>query len=585
MSTSLFATVFAAEGPSISFPILPALVFVYVIGAAVIAIIPAARAELHRFTAIFTAVLGSALSLWLLAAFNTSDAGFQFVSSTTWVQSLDIKFILGVDGISLFLVVLTGILFPIALFATKPEHSAKGYYFWLTLLGAGCMGVFLSGDLFLFFLAFELTLVPLYFLIGKWGHGRRVYAANKFFLFTMAGSALMLVCIVALAVLSGAGDGGGITFDLVRIAEGNVLSETTARVLFLGFVVAFAVKVPVFPLHTWLPDAHTEAPTAGSVDLAGVLLKLGTYGFIRYGLYLFPEAAVWFAPALISLGLIGIVYGAIVAAMQKNLKRLVAYSSVSHMGFAVMGIFALNVEGLQGSIMQMINHGIITGALFILLGYLYKRRHTYEISELSGLQKVAPVFAGLFTLFMLASIGVPGLAGFVGEFLVLLGTFLAHRWWAVVAAAGVILSAIYMLWAYQRVFHGEPSEANRSFREIRVAEVLPLVPLIALVVFIGIYPKPILERIEPSVRVLVEHIETRVPGFESPGTQGGSQLEPIAGSEGSPGGQSGSEAPSSGDEPSGALGTSGTSGTSGAPGAPGTSNASEGASAPVGVGS
>jgi NADH-quinone oxidoreductase subunit M len=415
-----------------------------------------------------------------------------------------------------------------------------------------------------------------------------VYAANKFFLFTMAGSALMLVCIVALAVLSGAGDGGGITFDLVRIAEGNVLSETTARVLFLGFVVAFAVKVPVFPLHTWLPDAHTEAPTAGSVDLAGVLLKLGTYGFIRYGLYLFPEAAVWFAPALISLGLIGIVYGAIVAAMQKNLKRLVAYSSVSHMGFAVMGIFALNVEGLQGSIMQMINHGIITGALFILLGYLYKRRHTYEISELSGLQKVAPVFAGLFTLFMLASIGVPGLAGFVGEFLVLLGTFLAHRWWAVVAAAGVILSAIYMLWAYQRVFHGEPSEANRSFREIRVAEVLPLVPLIALVVFIGIYPKPILERIEPSVRVLVEHIETRVPGFESPGTQGGSQLEPIAGSEGSPGGQSGSEAPSSGDEPSGASGTSGalgTSGTSGAPGAPGTSNASEGASAPVGVGS
>jgi len=528
MSASILATVFAATGPSLAFPILPALVFIYVAGAAVIGVIPAARTELHRFVAVFTTVLAGALSLWLLATFDTADGGFQFVSSTSWVSSLDIKFILGVDGISLFLVVLTGILFPIALLASKPDHSEKGYYFWLTLLGAGCMGVFLAGDLFLFFLAFELTLVPLYFLIGKWGHGRRIYAANKFFLFTMAGSAFMLVCIVALAVLSGAGDDGGITFDLVRIAEGGVLSENTARWLFLGFVVAFAVKVPVFPLHTWLPDAHTEAPTAGSVVLAGVLLKLGTYGFIRYGLYLFPEAAVWFAPALISLGLIGIIYGAVVAAMQRNLKRLVAYSSVSHMGFAVMGIFALNVEGLQGSIVQMVNHGIITGALFILLGYLYKRRHTYEIAKLSGLQKVAPVFAALFTLFMLASIGVPGLAGFVGEFLVLLGTFLAHRWWAVVAALGVILAAIYMLWAYQRVFHGEPDEDNKAFGEIRIGEILPLVPLIGLVFFLGLYPKPMLERIEPSVQALVEHIESKVPAFESPSTQDGSQLGSVA---------------------------------------------------------
>jgi NADH-quinone oxidoreductase subunit M len=527
------ATVFAAGGPAISFPILPALVFVPILGALVIAAIPRTRPELHRFVAVLTAVLNGALSLWLLVSFDEGEAGYQFVSSTTWVSSLDIKFILGVDGISLFLVVLTGILFPIALFAAKPEHSEKGYYFWLTLLGAGCMGVFLAVDLFLFFLAFELTLVPLYFLIGKWGHGRRVYAANKFFLFTMAGSALMLVCIVALAVLSGAGEGGGVTFDLVRIAEGGVLSETTARVLFLGFVVAFAVKVPVFPLHTWLPDAHTEDPTAGSVDLAGVLLKLGTYGFIRYGLYLFPEASVWFAPALISLGLIGIIYGAVVAAMQRNLKRLVAYSSVSHMGFAVMGIFALNVEGLQGSIMQMVNHGIITGALFILLGYLYKRRHTYEISQLSGLQKVAPIFAGLFTLFMLASIGVPGLAGFVGEFLVLLGTFLAHRWWAVVAAVGVILAALYMLWAYQRVFHGPTTEENRSFKDLKPAEILPLVPLVALVFFIGLYPKPILERIEPSVALLVERVEAEVPGFRSPSTQDGSNLAVTVAEEGS----------------------------------------------------
>jgi NADH-quinone oxidoreductase subunit M len=524
--------VLAASGPALSFPILPALVFIPVIGALVIAATPRRRPELHRFTAILTAALNGALTLWLLASFDTSDAGFQFMASTTWVESLDIKFVLGVDGISLFLVVLTGILFPISLLATKPEHSEKGYYFWLTLLGAGCMAVFLAVDLFLFFLGFELTLVPLYFLIGKWGHGRRVYAATKFFLFTMAGSALMLVCIISLAVLSGAGEQGGITFDLTRLAGAGGLSETTARVLFLGFVVAFAVKVPVFPLHTWLPDAHTEAPTAGSVNLAGVLLKLGTYGFIRYGLYLFPEAAVWAAPGLITLGLIGIIYGAVVASMQRNLKRLVAYSSVSHMGFVVMGIFALNVEGLQGSLMQMINHGIITGALFILLGYLYKRRHTYEIAELSGLQRVAPVFAGVFTLFMLASIGVPGLAGFVGEFLVLVGTFLAHRWWAVVAAAGVILAALYMLWAYQRVFHGEPSEENRNFGDIKVAELLPLVPLIGLVFFIGLYPKPMLERMEPAVARLVEHVEANVPGFDSPTTQGGSQLTPVASGEG-----------------------------------------------------
>jgi NADH-quinone oxidoreductase subunit M len=454
------------------------------------------------------------------------------------VQSLDIKFVLGVDGISLFLVVLTGVLFPIALLATKPEHSDKGYYFWLTLLGAGCMAVFLSVDLFLFFLGFELTLVPLYFLIGKWGHGRRVYAATKFFLFTMAGSALMLVCIISLAVLSGAGDDGGTTFDLLRLAGAGGLSETTARVLFCGFVVAFAVKVPVFPLHTWLPDAHTEAPTAGSVILAGVLLKLGTYGFIRYGLFLFPEAAVWAAPGLITLGLVGIIYGAVVAAMQRNLKRLVAYSSVSHMGFVVMGVFALNVEGLQGALMQMVNHGIITGALFILLGYLYKRRHTYEIADLSGLQRVAPVFAGLFTLFMLASVGVPGLAGFVGEFLVLLGTFMAHRWWAVVAAAGVILAALYMLWAYQRVFHGEPSEDNKAFGEIRAREIWPLVPLVALVFFIGLYPKPMLERMEPAVARLVQHVETFVPGFESPTTQDGAELSPVA-AEATPGADEG----------------------------------------------
>lgn len=440
-------TSMAAHAAS-GFPVLPAMVLLPVLGTIVIACTPRSRPDLHRLTSILTAVAVTAFSLWVLLEFRADDPGFQFVSSQTWVEALDIKFILGVDGISLFLVVLTAILFPIALFAAKPDHDEKGYYLWITLLEAGCMGVFLALDLFLFFLMFELTIVPLYFLIGRWGHGRRIYAATKFFLFTMLGSAFMLVAIVALAVLAKAGETGGVSFDLQRVVgavRNEGVARDTARWIFLGFVVAFAIKTPVFPFHTWLPDAHTEAPTAGSVDLAGVLLKLGTYGFMRYGLYLFPEASVWFAPVMLTLGTIGIVYGGIVAAMQRNLKRLVAYSSVAHMGFAIVGLFALNTEGLLGSVMVMVNHGIITGALFIMLGWIYKRRHTYEISAFRGWQKVAPWFAGAFTVTMLASIGLPGLNGFVGEFLVLLGTFVAHRWWAVVAASGVIFAALYML--------------------------------------------------------------------------------------------------------------------------------------------
>jgi NADH-quinone oxidoreductase subunit M len=513
--------VLAVEGTNVlGFPVLTAMVLAPIIGTIVIAFIPKSRPDMHRLTSIVTAFVVAAMSVWVLVEFVPEDPGFQFVVSQTWVQSLDIKFALGVDGISLFLVVLTAVLFPVALFAAKPDHDEKGYYLWITLLEAGCMGVFLALDLFLFFLMFELTLVPLYFLIGRWGHGRRVYAATKFFLFTMFGSAFMLVSIVALAVLAGAGEGGGVSFDLQRIAESGSVAQNTARWLFLGFAVAFAVKTPVFPFHTWLPDAHTEAPTAGSIDLAGVLLKLGTYGFLRFGLYLFPEAAVWFAPVMLTLATIGIVYGGVVAAMQKNLKRLVAYSSVAHMGFAVLGLFALTTIGLQGSVLVMVNHGVITGTLFILLGYLYKRRHTYEIAELSGLQKVAPWFAGAFTVTMLASIGLPGLSGFVGEFLALLGTFIAHRWWAVVAAIGVIIAALYLLWAYQRAFHGEPSEANRTFPDLTLTEKLVILPMIALMVFLGVYPKPVLERIEPSVKALMVHVERNAPGFTEPRPEG-----------------------------------------------------------------
>jgi NADH-quinone oxidoreductase subunit M len=518
------AAVLASEvGPG-SFPILPALILIPLFSALVIGLMPRSRPELARQIAILASLATGVLSIVVLVQFKTGDAGFQFVVQQTWVQSLDIKFFLGVDGISLFLVVLTGILFPIALFAAKPDNDPKGYYAWLTLLMGGCMGAFLALDLFLFFLMFEITLIPLYFLIGKWGHGRRVYAATKFFLYTMLGSAFMLVSIVSLAVLAKAGDNGAITFDFTKIIASNNLAVSTGRWLFLGMAIAFAVKVPSFPFHTWLPDAHTEAPTAGSIDLAGILLKLGTYGFLRYGLELFPEATVWFAPVMLTLATIGVIYGGIVAAMQRNLKRLVAYSSVAHMGFALMGLFALNTEGVEGSVLQMVNHGISTGALFILLGFLYTRRHTYEIRNLKGIAKAAPVFAGVFTVVMLSSIGVPGLNGFVSEFLILLGTFMAHRWWAVVAAGGVVIAALYLLWAYQRVFQGEPDEDNRAFPDLKISEKLVMVPLVGLIIFLGVYPKPVLDRIEPSVHRVISRLESQVARYDEPVTRNGADL-------------------------------------------------------------
>jgi NADH-quinone oxidoreductase subunit M len=368
------------------------------------------------------------------------------------------------------------------------------------------MGVFLALDLFLFFVAFEIVLVPMYFLIGGWGYGRRVYAALKFFLFTMLGSAFMLVAILALAFLHQRAT-GVLTFDLVEIAEAQAIAESSARWLFLGFAVAFAVKCPLFPLHTWLPDAHTQAPTAGSVILAGVMLKLGTYGFVRFGLYLFPEASTWFAPVLVTLGVIGIIYGAIVAAVQRDLKRLVAYSSVAHLGFIVLGTFAFTTQSLQGGVLQMVNHGISTGALFLLLGMVYDRRHTYEMASLKGLQKAAPVLAGVFTVVMMSSIGLPGLNGFVGEFLILIGSFPTRRWWAVVATFGVVLAAVYLLWAYQRVFHGEPDGDNATVRDMTWREGAVMAPLLALIVFLGVFPRPVLERIEPAVDRLIAHVE------------------------------------------------------------------------------
>jgi NADH-quinone oxidoreductase subunit M len=504
----------AAESASVGFPILTALILVPMIGAAAILVTSRVRPDLAKLLALLTSATTAAMSVWLLTSFDAQDPDFQFVSKHMWIEQWGISWHVGVDGISLFLVVLTAVLFPLVIVGIDPHHDDKPYLAWLLLLEAGVIGSFLSLDLFLFFVFFEIVLVPMYFLIGGWGYEDRVYAATKFFLYTMFGSAFMLVGLIA-TVLIARDDLGKITFDLVELADGANFAASTGRWLFFAFAIAFAVKVPIFPLHTWLPDAHTQAPTAGSVVLAGVMLKLGTYGFLRFGLYLFPEAADWSRPLWLTLAVIGITYGAIVATMQGDLKRLVAYSSIAHLGFIVLGTFAFTSQALTGAVIQMVNHGISTGALFLLVGMIYERRKTRQITQLKGIQQVAPIFAAGFMVVMLSSIGVPGLNGFVGEFLILIGSFLTARWWTVVAATGVILAALYLLWAYQRVFHGEPDEENRSFRELTFKEGAVLLPFIAAIVFIGVYPKPVLDRIEPSVDALIAHIEEHT-GFEAP---------------------------------------------------------------------
>ena len=551
-----FSILAAESAHTVATSPLTAAIILPFVGALVVALVPRGRVELPRLVALLFATATGAITLWVLAAFEPSDAGFQFEVKRTWITEFGISWHLGIDGVSLFLVVLTGLLFPLAIVAVAPQHDPKPYYAWLLVLQGGCIGVFCALDLFLFFVMFEIVLVPMYFLIGGWGYAERVYAALKFFIFTMLGSALMLVGIVSLAFLhqdgvaadneadavvseqaavqaqQDAADTGGVDaatqalidenlakaeelrnppldFDLVEIAESQHITDTSTssnpmdwsavRWIFLAFAVAFAVKVPLFPLHTWLPDAHTQAPTAGSVILAGVMLKLGTYGFVRFGLYLFPEASVWFAPALVALGVVGVIYGAVVATMQRDLKRLVAYSSVAHLGFIILGTFALTTQGIEGGVVQMVNHGISTGALFLLVGMIYERRHTREISALKGLQKSAPILAGVFTVVMLSSIGLPGLNGFNGEFLILVGSFLTRRWFTVIAALGVILAALYLLWAYQRVFHGEPDDENAAVADLTWREGLVMAPLLGLIVFLGVYPQPMLDRIEPAV--------------------------------------------------------------------------------------
>ncbi len=493
-----------------AFPYGTVLLAVPAAGAVVTAAIPARRADLVRVVSIGASVVTLVLSIAMLIDFDKGVAGYQFVESGTWIEDLGIRYLMGVDGISLFMVVLTGLLFPISMLASaKVTRRVNAYFALMLVLEASLMGIFMSVDLFLFFVFWEAMLVPMYFLIGIWGYDRRIYAALKFFLYTAAGSALLLLGIVTLGVLHANATGGDLTFDLRTLMAWEGLHPDTAKWLFLAFGASFAIKVPVFPLHTWLPDAHVEAPTAGSVLLAGLLLKLGAYGFLRFSLTLFPQAAVDFAPLFLTLATIGILYGAVVAAMQRDLKKLVAYSSVAHLGFVVLGTFALTTIGIQGGLFTMVSHGLTTGALFLLVGILYDRRHTRQIDDFGGVWKSAPKLGGVFLAITFASIGLPGFSGFVGEFLSLLGTFVVHRPYAIFATFGVILAAVYMLWAFQRVFTGEPAGENATFKDLTRLELATVAPLLALSLGLGVYPKPLLERVEPSVKALITHVESR----------------------------------------------------------------------------
>ncbi|MEA2058399.1 MAG: NADH-quinone oxidoreductase subunit M, partial [Actinomycetota bacterium] len=450
------------------------------------------------------------VALWILANFATEGAIplFQFTENVTFSETLGIGWRVGVDGISLWMVVLTTILFPLALAASKSiSDRPKQFMVAMLILETGLLGVFLALDLLLFFAFFEIVLIPMYMLIGIWGSENRAYATIKFVIYTAAGSIFLLAGIIALAVLTGDQIGAVTSFDFRAMLDTH-LSDTAQLWLFLAFGIAFAIKVPIVPFHTWLPDAHTEAPTAASVILAGVLLKMGAYGFLRFNLTLFPEASVDLAQVLAVLGVIGIVYGAVVAIVQPDVKRLVAYSSVSHMGFVILGIFALTVQGLEGAVFVMISHGLITGALFLLIGMIYERRHTRLIADYGGLAKVMPIYAGFFLFMAFASIGLPALSGFIGEFTVLIGSYLTWPVLAIIAASGVILAAIYMLWAYERMFTGPVTNPrNEGLRDLGFREVAIIAPLIVIVIAIGIYPKPVLDRIEPAVNVILERIE------------------------------------------------------------------------------
>jgi NADH-quinone oxidoreductase subunit M len=460
-----------------------------------------------RVVAMTTSLITFGISLWVLSLFDSSNPELQMSINAPWIKvaGWDIRYAMGVDGLSILLVLLTTFLTPISILSawSAVEERVRDFMVFFLLLEIGMTGVFLAQDLFLFYVFWEFTLVPMYFLIGIWGGGQRMYAAIKFFLYTMAGSLLMLLAILWLGITQG-------TFFVPDLVEMGGIPAGVQFWLFLAFAVAFAIKVPMWPLHSWLPDAHVEAPTAGSVILAGVLLKMGTYGFLRFNIPLFPEAAVRLAPWIGLLAVIGILYGAAVSYPQKDVKKLVAYSSVSHLGFVMLGLFALNQQGIQGGILQMVNHGISTGALFLLVGFIYERRHTRDFDEFGGLWKIMPVYAVLSLIIALSSMGLPGLNGFVGEFTILLGAWgakegaLGSYLYAGFAAGGVILAAIYMLYMFQKLFLGPiTKDENKGLSDLNWREIVTMVPLLVLVFWIGLYPKPFFDLMAPAVENLL----------------------------------------------------------------------------------
>ncbi len=490
-------------------PILTVITFLPLLGAILLLFINGEKQERVKRVALSIAIIDFVISLPLFFLFKSDSSEFQFVQNVPWIKEFGISYHIGIDGISLFLFLLTSFLTLICILASwNIKDRVKEFMIAMLILETGMLGVFISLDLFLFYVFWELMLIPMYLIIGVWGGPRRIYAAVKFFIYTMAGSVLMLVAILVL-YFKYYQVTGEYTFDLLKIYNLDIPLGAQFW-LFLAFFFAFAIKVPMFPFHTWLPDAHVEAPTAGSVILAGVLLKMGTYGFVRFSLPLFPYASHQFVPLIACLALVGIIYGALVALVQEDLKKLVAYSSVSHLGFVMLGIFVFNVQGMEGGILQMINHGLSTGALFLIVGMLYERRHTRLIADYGGLTKKMPMLAIFFLVMTLSSIGLPGLNGFVGEFLVLVGTFKANKLYAVLAATGVILSACYMLWMFQRVmFNKMTNPENKKLKDINKREWAMLLPITILVFWIGIYPKPIISRMDASVNHLLTQVDEK----------------------------------------------------------------------------
>ncbi len=487
--------------------------FFPLVGVLIILFLKPDQKNIARWVALVTSLITFGISIALLVQFNADNPNMQMVINEPWIRVSDwtISFYMGVDGMSILLVLLTTLLIPISILSTwtAVEERVREFMMFFLLLEIGMTGVFLSLDLFLFYIFWEFTLVPMYFLIGIWGGPNRIYAAIKFFLYTMAGSILMLLAILWLGIAGG-------TFSLTELIAGNQIPPNLQFWLFLAFAAAFAIKVPMWPLHSWLPDAHVEAPTAGSVILAGVLLKMGTYGFLRFNIALFPNASIQLAPWIALFAVIGILYGAMVSYAQKDVKKLVAYSSVSHLGFVMLGLFALNSQGVQGGILQMVNHGISTGALFLVVGMIYERRHTRDMDAFGGLWKVMPVYGTLTLIVALSSMGLPGLNGFVGEFTILLGAWaaggaggaLGSYWFAGLAAIGVILAAVYILFMFQKLFLGKvDKEENRSLKDLNWREIAVLVPLLILIFWIGLYPAPFFNLMGPAVDKLLAGVQ------------------------------------------------------------------------------